>query len=332
MNGRWARWVAFWNEREAPDALALLRITFGLALVANVLEQLIFGNVLEYYAEIGHGGIFTFAYNRNPYTLFRVVPLTAGWVYTLVCAQLVAAVCLTLGLYTRVASVLCLVLQMTFYDRMVMFRFDGDNVFRVCLYLMALAPAGAAWSLDARWRGKGQQDIPRWPRRLFMAQLAVIYTRTGVVKLGSSWSIMDGWSAVYLALNLPGIARWPGDWAAVIYPLTQLATFVVSWWEVLFFLLPINVYLRRDPSRGGRLRQLLARHDWRPLFLLIGVGMHLGITILMDIGLFGTVMMSLYVCYLHPHEARRVLELVAGLTRRPSSMGSGVERAPVVAP
>ena len=37
---RWQRYVAFWNEQEAPDALALLRITFGLAFVANVVEQI----------------------------------------------------------------------------------------------------------------------------------------------------------------------------------------------------------------------------------------------------------------------------------------------------
>src|SRR5262249_25513652 len=161
----------------------------------------------------------------------------------------------------------CFMVQVTLYDRMPWFAFGGDNVFRVFLYLTVLAPCGAAWSLDARWRGKGRADVPRWPRRLFIAQLTIVYVATGIMKAGSPWSVMDGWSALYLALNLPGIARWPGDWAAWVYPLTQVGTFVSKWWEITFFLVPLNLFLRRRPNssapRRGRLRRLLARWDLR---------------------------------------------------------------------
>jgi uncharacterized membrane protein YphA (DoxX/SURF4 family) len=310
MKALWSRYLAFLHEQEAPQALALVRITFGLALTLNVLQQLVLDDPVKLYAEIEHGGIFGFTPNARDLTLFQFIPLTAAWVYAVLVTQLVAATCLASGLFTRAAAAVALVIQMTLQDRMVMFRYDGDNVFRVVCFLLVLAPAGACWSLDA-WRGKGRATVDAWGRRLLVAQLAIIYTRTGVVKLGSSWSIMEDWKAVYLALNLPGIARYPGDWAAhpLIFPLTQVGTFVASWWEVLFFLLPLNMFLRRRPSDAYRWRlwRWLSRFDLRAPFLLTGVIMHGSLLVLTDVGLFSIVMMSLYPAYLLPAEAQRVL-------------------------
>ena len=308
---RWQRYIAFWNEQEAPDALALLRITFGLAFVGNVLEQILFGNVLELYADIPAGGIFGFE-KSFPYTVFQFVPLTTGWIWALVILQLLASVTLTLGLFSNISALIVLILQISFFDRMVLFRFSADEVYRVACYLMLISPIGAAWSLDAAWRGKGRARIGKWARRMFMLQLAVIYSRTGIVKLGSSWSFMDGWSAIWLSLNLPGVNRWSGDWAAKFYPLTQVATFLVSWWEVSFFLLPLNQYLRQRPRRKRALARLLARYDLRPLYLGFGFCMHLGIMITMNIGMFAPVMWSLYPAYLKPDESRRVLQKLLG--------------------
>jgi hypothetical protein len=331
MTGSWQRYVAFWNEREAPEALALVRVTFGLALMANLAEQLLAGDILEYYALPQDGGIFPFDGPGAPLSLFHWLTPTATVVRALVYGQLAAALFLTVGLGTRLAALACLVLQITLYDRMPQFYFGGDRVFCVFSYLMLLAPLGAAWSLDARWFGLGRPDVPRWPRRLMMAQLAVIYVTTGLVKIGSTWSVFDGWSALYYAVNLPGIARWPGDWAAWVYPLTQVGTLVSKWFEITFFLVPLNLYLRRHPGRGGRLRRLLARWDLRIPYLAVGVGMHVSLTVLMDLGVFSIVMLSLYPCYLHPHEARAILRKVAALLprRRPDPLvrGEGADQA-----
>jgi hypothetical protein len=321
MKRLWLRWVAFLNAPEAPDALAAVRVTFGLAVCLNLLQQMLLDDPVRLYAEIEHGGMFGFRFNAYPYTLYRLVPLTAFWAWALLCAQLLAAVCFTLGLFTRAASVAMMVLQMTFYDRLVMFRYDGDNVYRVACYLMALSPAGAAWSLDAAWRGKGRETIARWARWLIMAQVVIIYVRTGLVKLGSSWSIMDHWRALYLALNLPGIARWPGDWAAYwpIYPITQLSTFLVSWWEFLFFLLPLNLWWRNHRAPGNPLTRLLARWNLRPWMLAFGVAMHAGIFVMTDVGLFSVVMVSLYAAWLTPQEARAVFSAALAAVRRPAA-------------
>ena len=176
---------------------------------------------------------------------------------------------------------------------------------------------------------------PRCPlaRRLFIAQLTIVYVATGVMKAGSTWSVMDGWSALYLALNLPGIARWPGDWAAWVYPLTQVGTFVSKWWEITFFLVPLNLFLRRRPNasvpRRGRLRRLLARWDLRLPYLGLGLVMHLSLTVLLDLGLFSAAMVSLYPCLFFPHEARRLLSFGAATVRERGRDRSLTVAAPI---
>src|SRR5262245_7052905 len=141
MKRCWGRYVAFWSEREAPHSLALWRIAFALALLASLAEQVLAGTVVEQYAAPEHGGIFAVYPPEAPLSLLRVLPATVAVVWGLVAAQAVGGLLLMVGLYTRAAAVVCFVTQVTFYDRAWIFVFGGDNVFRVFLFLMVLAPA-----------------------------------------------------------------------------------------------------------------------------------------------------------------------------------------------
>jgi hypothetical protein len=323
--GLWRRYVAFWNEREGPESLALVRITFAAALIGNLLEQLLAGIVLELYAQPERGGIFPLEYPDTPLSLFRWLTPTPLVVWVLFWGQLLAAILLMVGLFTRPAALVCFVIQITLTQRMRIWAFGGDFVFCVFLYLMVLAPCGAAWGLDARRRGQARADVPCWPRRLMIFQLTIIYVTTGLMKIGSTWSFMESWSALYLALNLPGIARWQGDWAAWVYPLTQVGTFVSKWWEITFFMVALNMRLRRRVAEGkkyGPLRRVLARWDLRVPYIVLGLLFHISLTILLDLGFFSVVMVCLYPCLFQPNEARRVLEWCAGRLFRRAPSGS----------
>ena len=51
---------------------------------------------------------------------------------------------------------------------------------------------------------------------------------------------------------------------------------------------------------------------WSPMrYMVLGLVFHVSLTILLDLGLFSIVMLSLYPCLLRPAEARRVLEFFA---------------------
>ncbi len=302
----WTRYVAFWNEREAPDALALVRMTFGLALFANVVQPMLDGSLVELFAAPTSGGIFPLAL-RARLSLFHLFPATAAVVWVLAVIFALASLSLAAGLFTRVSAIVCLALEITFADRLQQFFFGADSVYRVFCYLMVLAPAGAAWSLDATLRNKAKTLVPKWPRRLFIAQLAILYVRTGIVKLGTSWSFTDGYSALYYALNLPSYARWPGGWAASVYPFTQIATVVSKYFEITFALVPLSLYLGRHRERGGVVRAVLG-HPWvRYGYIAMGLSMHLALLVVMKLGMFSIVMIALYPALLEPEEAARVL-------------------------
>src|SRR3954452_24821678 len=98
----WKRYVDFWNEREGPESLALVRITFALALIANLLEQLFAGMLLELYVPPGQGGIFPVERPTAPLSLLNLLKIepTPAVVYALFGIQFAAALCLLLGLGT----------------------------------------------------------------------------------------------------------------------------------------------------------------------------------------------------------------------------------------
>ncbi|MFM7203023.1 MAG: HTTM domain-containing protein [Myxococcota bacterium] len=308
MKQLWQRYVSFWNETEAPETLGAVRITFGLALLANILEQLLHTDVLELYADPSAGGIFS-GTSGSWSSIFSYLPATAEVVYGVAVVHLLGALLLTVGLFSRLSALLALVTYHSLAGRMYMYRFDADTVYLVFLWLFVLAPSGSWGSLDARWRGTAAALIPAWPRRLMIAQLTIIYVRTGLIKMGSTWSFSDGWSALYYALNLPGLARWPGDWVVMVYPLSQVATFVAKWWEITFLIVPLSLYFQRTPSHH-LLRRVLAWQGWRPLYLGVGMLMHLSLILVMNLGLFPIVMMAVYPCLARPEEVRRLLQRV----------------------
>lgn len=306
----WGAWVDLWREREAPDAYALGRIVWGSAVIGYLLHQAWSPGVLELYALPEHGGVWAYRHAAT-FSLFDLFAPTPPVVYAVFGAACVAAVALTVGAWTRGAALALMLLQLTLRQRLELFEYGGDSVVSVFSFLMVLAPLGASWSVDAHLRGV-RASVPLWPRRLIIAQLTLLYVKTGIVKAGSQWSLAGGYSALYYALNDPSFARVDGAWAARLYPLTQLGTFVARWWETLFFVLPWSMYLRRHPDHGGRLRRALARFDLRLPMLGIGVVLHLGLFATMHLGMFPFVTMALYSFFLRPDEARRVLQRVLG--------------------
>ena len=305
---RWNGIVDFWREEEAPDAYALARMAWGAAVVGNVLNQIFSPGVLRLYATPEHGGTWPFE-RMAAYSLFQSFDPTPNVIYAMVAVNLIAGVFLTVGFFTRTAALLLMVIHMSLVARLSLYGFGGDSMYRVFSFLMVLAPLGASWSVDACIWG-GNTRVPIWPRRLIQAQLMFVYVKTGLVKISSQWTFVGRWSALYYALNDPGFARFSPIWSAWLYPLTQVGTLVAHWWEKLFFLLPWNMYLQRDDVLDGRLKRTLGRYDLRPLFLGLGVILHLGLFLTMHLGMFPWVTLSLYTFFLHPAEARGLLERV----------------------
>ena len=137
-------------------------------------------------------------------------------------------------------------------------------------------------SLDCLWRTRRLVDptpIAAFPRKVALIHLAVIYTTTGLQKLVSTaWLPLDGFSALYQILQSPQWSRVPtlveraDGW--LVGPLVAMAAVTIVW-ECAFF---IVLWKRRS----------------RPLMAIVWVGLHIGILLTMEVGIFSWLSMALY--------------------------------------
>jgi hypothetical protein len=95
-----------------------------------------------------------------------------------------AALLSCLGLWTRVATVALLIGVTSLHHRAPDILHSGDTLMRVMLLYIALAPSGAAFSLD-RLIGlrKGTApplppEVSMWPQRMMQVQVAIVYLTT----------------------------------------------------------------------------------------------------------------------------------------------------------
>jgi hypothetical protein len=116
--------------------------------------------------------------------------------------------------------------------------------------------------------------------------------------VGSDWLPWGDFRAIYYALQLTEWARWPHTWAGTAwgYPLTQLGTMSTMFLEWSGLVWVLTAWYAETPERGGRLRAWSNRLHLRELYLLLGIGLHVGIWVTMNVGPFSPAMLSLYPC------------------------------------
>jgi hypothetical protein len=311
MSACWRAWVALLAERERGTSLALFRIAVGAVVAGTLLATVLPGLVEVIWIDRRYGGM------RDVGHGYWLLELLGGAqpavVWPLVLAALGCSVALALGAGGRATPLLTLWLYRS-VSSIGGVAGGYDSMIFNALWLLVLGDASATLSLDCRLRSgrwQSRRRVAAWPRYLVIFQLVVIYAFTGVQKASASWTPADGYSAVYWFLQDPNWIRFDHGWAASVYPATQIITAGVWFFEVLAPLLLLSFYFRRTATRPGRVRALFARiHgrlDPRVPFTVFGVGMHLGIALLLNMGPFSWISISYYLCLWRPAELERLL-------------------------
>lgn len=307
------KWVELWNQREVPTVLALIRISIGLVLLWDLghvalleLTEVLFAPPLE-------GGLPSNLLKRDPlpevYRYFPQVGETGVWTFR-VCLASVAL--WTLGIGTRFTGLVALLsyaqlgLILPLGDRGI------DMMLRNVMVLLLFSGSHKALSVDA-WlrtgslRGDGALQ-PAWPRHLIILQLVVMYFSAGVQKTALAWTPFGGYTALYIILQDPHVSRFgDGPWMDTLLPLLRLGTAATHIFEWTAPAMLVAYWLRYTHTRGGRLRAFVKR--WRPhwFWILVGVGLHVGIAVTMNLGIFPFAMLALYWAWFHPSELPRLL-------------------------
>jgi hypothetical protein len=226
-------------------------------------------------------------------------------VYLLFGLFVLSLVCMTLGLGTRLATLAALLLANTFHHRLPWLMNGGDSLFRNGLYFLLLSPAGATWSLDhwlwRRWRGQTDDDpvfIAPWSVRLMQIQVCCMYLFTGLVKTSDQFDpyliASDGWGtffrtwlsgdyfdgqALYWVVNDIALCRWPYCRLPIPLAICRLMS-----WGTLAFEIGFSFFVCVPPLRK--------------YLLLAGLGLHLGILLIMEIGWFSQVTLCWYMLFI----------------------------------
>jgi hypothetical protein len=308
MRDVWSAWNRFWFTPALPHTLALIRILGGgMLFYTHLVWTLHLGHFLGPESWVTIDVSRTLHQDTYAWTYWWLTDSPA-LMWPLHLAALAIFAMLTIGLYTRVVSILAWLIAVAYCHRLVgaMFGLDQTNTM-LAMYLM-IGPAGAAWSVD-RWRARrraqarGEKAPNAAPSvsgnvaiRLLQLHLCVVYLFGGLGKMrGELW--WDG-SALWYALANLEYQSFSMTWLVRSPWLIALLSAVTMFWETFYCFL---VWPRLT----------------RPIALGMAVLVHGGIALFMGMITFGVAMIFANLAFVPPETTKAAVDWLLGKRRGP---------------
>jgi hypothetical protein len=260
------------------------------------------------------------------------------WVWVIHLAIMLAMLLFTLGLWTRVTSVLTWIGSLMYLHRVMQpgMLFGMDTMTNVALFYLMIAPCGAALSLD-RWlqvrrerRRLGRNYVPQPPEssvsatfatRLLQINFCIIYFAAGTSKLlGTSW-----WNGTAPNGFLLNYSFAPFDVLAYVRFLKELVKH--RWLWELFGTVGVIGTLCLELGFPF----LVWNRNTRWLMVCGAVLFHTMIALLMGLVTFSLMMLVLLLVFIPPEAIRQTLESWEVSLRQLLSKRAGDEAGPQVA-
>jgi hypothetical protein len=187
-----------------------IRIGAALLVLGPLLLSGLSGNYERFY---GHWGSlprsealdaiywpgFIFLMNSDP-----------AWIWRIYWATCATALCLAIGLWTRIVAVATWFLYIATIQRNLM-SFNGETgILAFVLLGLALAPAPQRFSIDHLIRKRPLPDrAEMWPARFIQINMCLMYFFTTLAKLLGSWDLGSG--EIWYEITLSDWFRFP-EW------------------------------------------------------------------------------------------------------------------------
>lgn len=300
-----ARVEAFFFDPQPVDALVLARLLLGGALFSAYAVRA--PEVQKLFGPAGYAGARWLPgfEPRWPSTdaalrsLEQVLVPTAGLIWVLYAALLVAALCFTLGYRMRLAGAVALALHVFFRARLP-YAFWGWSVhIQPLLLYVVCSRAGAFASIDA-WRERRRSGrppateaewvAPAWPLRLLMITGCTMYLVSGGERLDDA-----GWYT------------GQGIWIAMSNTLYSKVTLGWAWAKPIFTVATLGVYLLEATAPV-----LLWVPVTRTLVAYLSIAMHLALEVLTLVGYWNFCMVASLVGFLPTSHLRVVTRRLPG--------------------
>lgn len=280
-------WDGFWFARTDPTLLGVIRILTGLMLLYT---HAVWGLVLaEFFGRdswLSPRLVGMLQEGGTTYSFWWIVGADGLW--PAYAASMIVLAMFTVGLWTRVTSVLALFVTISYAYRVPAATFGLDQINAMLTLYLAIGPSGAALSLD-RWRAVRRGLAPagrpepsagaNLALRLIGVHMCVIYFFAGISKLqGEAWWTGEAmWRAFanyeYQSMDMTWLAWHPR--------LLELATHVSVLWELTFW-------------------ALVWRPRVKPIVLAGAVALHFGIGACLGMWTFALIMLVGNAAFLPP--------------------------------
>lgn len=214
-------------------------------------------------------------------------------------AHLFVITLFTLGMYTRVTSVLTWLAGLAYINRAQPYLFGQDTMMNLSLFYLMFSPCGAKWSLD-RWMARKSAQargevLPAvapsvsagFVLRVFQIQYCLMYLSAGMSKLkGTSW-----WNGTALFGCMANPEFSPMHIGAYRQFVKWLCQHRVAW-EL------VNSGAAAFTIATELSFPFLAWTPMRPMVVAAALLMHTGIAILMGLSVFSLFMFSMLLCFI----------------------------------
>lgn len=289
----------FWFTPVSPAPVCLFRIFYGVLVLFTGL--LLAPDLLTWFGShpvISQQTIHDWEMSESRFSLFFFFPDSDTVALCVYGTLMLAASCLTFGLFTRISAMIVFLCLCSFDQRMACIMNSGDTVLRIQAFLLIFSEAGALYSMDRNrtWRNLKQSasSLVRspWAQRLLQIQIALVYAQAFFSKVvQKQW--LDG-TALYNCSRLTDFAKLP---APLLFD--HLWVYQLLCWVTLLVELALFTLIWSKKTRYK--------------VLLIGCVFHLCIDITMNIPVFEYIMMVGYINFLEPAD---VTNFVKRLTKK----------------
>ncbi len=275
--------------------LGVIRVLTGLMLLyTHAVWGLVLGDFFGPAGWLSEGLVRNLQEESYACSFWWLVP--DGWMWPAYGTSMVILSIFTLGLWTRVTSILALVVTISFAHRVPVAMFGLDQINGMLTLYLAIGPSGRALSLD-RWlairhgQTRESSDAPsagaNLAQRLINVHMCVIYLFAGLSKLqGEAWWNGEAMWRAFSNLEYQSIDM---TWLAWHPRLLDLITHISVLWEVLFCV-------------------LVWRPRIRPLVLAMAVVLHVGIGACLGMWTFGLIMLIGCASFLPNDAVRRLVD------------------------
>lgn len=286
----------------SPLPVCLFRIFYGLALLEYCF--LMAPELLTCMSDIN--GILRIQTLKNIFgipviNLITLLPPGDGWIIAFFSVFVLACVCLTLGLFTRVSIILVYLGLISLQHRNIYVHHSGDHLFLLAAFYMMFAPIDGTLSIDRLrkiWFQKADNpkliaDEPEqrslWAVKAYKLQFALIYWQTSWAKIAApTW--------------------WDGTAMYYVFRHAEFARFFVP-------IVPENMFLMKVFTWAAMLIEFSAWifiwfKETRYYVLLSLVALHLGIDYAMNIPLFEHIMIVSLIVFIPAEDLAKFMNTI----------------------